>query len=283
MSAEGQRPLQRLTTLRDDPAAAWLSTSGRLRVWLTAALGWGTFTLAVIAFKMIFFRALPFLFLVPGRFKYAAIGVLAVAIRPAVRRTILRQQSVRRAAVLRQSAPAEAVTIDDWSELDGAPEDQLVSVVGWAHARLRLPHPVAGEPCIGLALPCQQSYPGLFETSHDFDLVDETGRLLPIQVANARMLGEATVDLGGGDAQHLLVGSLDLPAGAMPSWHACLLRDGDPLLIVGFKKSIVDPSEHGLRQSPVRAAVGSSGSRPLLIFPINLPIDAERRAGSGWG
>jgi hypothetical protein len=279
MSAEGQRPLQRLTTLRDDPAATWLSTSGRLRVWLTAAFGWATFTLAVIAFKMVFFRALPFLVLVPGRFKYGAIGVLVVAIRPAVRRTILRRQSARRAVVLRQSAPAEALTVDDWGELEDAPEDQAVSVVGWARGRLRLPHPVAGQPCIGLALPCQQSYPGLFETSHDFDLVDETGRSLPIQVANARLLGEASVDLGGGDAQHLLVGSLDLPAGALPSWHACVLRDGDPLLIVGFKKSIVDPGEHGLRQSPVRAAVASSATRPLLIFPI----DAERRAGSGWG
>src|ERR1035438_7190669 len=115
MPAESQRPLQRLTTLRDDPAAAWLSPPGRLRVWLTAALGWGTFTLAVIAFKLVFFRALPFLLLVPGRFKYAASGVLAVAIRPAVRRTILRQQSVRTAAILRQSAPAEVLSIDDWS------------------------------------------------------------------------------------------------------------------------------------------------------------------------
>ena len=58
-----------------------------------------------------------------------------------------------------------------------------------------------------------------------------------------------------------------------------LLRDGDPLLIVGFKRSMVDPNEHGLRQAPVRATVASSPPRPLLIFPIA----AERRVSSGWG
>lgn len=122
--------------------------------------------------------------------------------------------------------------------------------------------------------------PGVLETLHDFDLVDETGRSIPIQVADARMLGEPTVDLGGGDSQHVLIASLDLPAGANPSgWQAFVLRDGDPLLIVGFRKSMVDPNEHGLRQAPVRAGVASSPPRPLLIFPI----DAERRVSSGWG
>ncbi len=99
------------------------------------------------------------------------------------------------------------------------------------------------------------------------------------------MLGDPTVDLGGGDAQHVLIGSaLDLPPrGRHPSgWRAFVVRDGDPLLIVGFRRSMVDPTEHGLRQSPVRAAVASSPPRPLLIFPIA----AERRdaqPGVPWG
>jgi hypothetical protein len=282
MSNEGPRPLHRLTTLLDDPAAAWLSTAGRWRVGLTSVLGWGSFVVAMISLKIaisIFLHANPVLFFVPRRAVYVAIGLLIVAIRPVVRRAILQRRSVRIAASIRESAPAEALTIDDWAELENAPEDRPISVVGWAHARLRLPHPVAGEPCIGLALPCQQNYPGVLETMHDFDLVDEAGRSIPIQVADARMLGEPTVDMGGGDSQHVLIGSLDLPAGAIPSgWHAFVLRDGDPLLIVGFKKSIVDPAEHGLRQSPVRPAVASNPPRPLLIFPI----DAERRVSSGW-
>jgi hypothetical protein len=286
MPDEGRRPLQRLTPLRDDPASAWLSTAGRMRVGLTAVVGWGTFILAVIALKIglsIFLRSQPALFFVPRRLVYVGIGMLVVAIRPAVRRAILRQQSLRTADSLRRGAAAEALSVDDWDQLAGTPEDQPVSVVGWARARLRLPHPVAGEPCIGLALPCQQSYPGVLETLHDFDLVDEAGRSIPIQVADARMLGDPTVDLGGGDARHVLIGSLDLPAGATPSgWRAFVVRDGDPLLIVGFHRPVVDPTEHGLRHAPVRAAVASSPPRPLLIFPI----DAERRAaapGVPWG
>lgn len=283
MSNEGPRPLHRLTPLLDDPAAAWLSTAGRWRVGLTSVLGWGIFIVALILLKIaisIFLHSNPVLFFVPRRAVYVALGLLIVAIRPIVRRAILRRRSVRIAASIRDSAPAEALTIDDWTELENAPEDQPISVVGWAHARLRLPHPVAGEPCIGLALACQQDYPGVLETLHDFDLVDETGRSIPIQVADARMLGEPTVDLGGGDSQHLLVASLDLPAGAtLSGWHAFVLRDGDPLLIVGFKRSMVDPNEHGLRQAPVRATVASSPPRPLLIFPIA----AERRVSSGWG
>jgi hypothetical protein len=286
MPDEGQRPLQRLTPLRDDPAAAWLSTAGRLRVGLTAVLGWGTFAVAVMALDtalLVFLHSRPLLFFVPHRLIHVGIGILVVAIRPAVRRAILRQQSLRIADNLRRGAAAEALSIDDWDQLASTPDDQPVSVVGWARARLRLPHPVAGAPCIGLALPCQHRYPGVLETSHDFDLVDEAGRSLPIQVADARMLGDPTVDLGGGDAQHVLIGSLDLPAGATPSgWRAFVVRDGDPLLIVGFRRSMVDPTAHGLRQSPMRAAVASSPPRPLLIFPI----DAERRdaqPGVPWG
>lgn len=281
MSNEGPRPLHRLTPLLDDPAAAWLSRTSRMRVWFTGVLGWATFILIIWVLKVLVALALgPVLFLATRRLVYVLIGTGTLAIRPTVRRAILRRKSALVAAILRQTAPADALAIDDWSQLEQAPEDQLVSVVGWARARLRLAHPVAGEPCIGLAFPCQQAYPGVLETLHDFDLVDEEGRLIPIQVSDGRMLGDATVDLGGGHDQRLLVASLDLPAGANPTgWHAFVLRDGDPLLIVGFKKLMVDPNEHGLRQAPVRATIASSPPRPLLIFPI----DAERRVSSGWG
>ncbi len=283
MSTEVPRPLQRMTPLLEDPAAAWLSSAGRMRVGLTGVLGWGAFVVSVVTVKLLFsilMVSFPILFLLPRRLVYVPLGALILAVRPAVRRAILRQKSVRIAAWVRQTAPAEAQTIDDWTELASAPEDQLVSVVGWARARVRFPLPVAGEPCIGLALPCQQAYPGVLESLNDFDLVDEAGQSIPIQVAGGRMMGEANTDIGGGHEQRLLVASLDLPAGAAPAgWHAFVLRDGDPLLIIGFKKSVVDPTEPGLRQTPVRAALASNLPRPLLIFPI----DAERRVSSGWG
>lgn len=278
MPDEGRRPLQRLTPLRDDPASAWLSRAGRMRVGLTAVLGWSGFVIGLFAVRIalaLFLRSQAIGFLFPDRAISIGIGMLAVAIRPATRRAILRQQSFRRTDSLRRGAATAARSVDDWDQLATMPEDQPVSVVGWARARLRLPHLMGGEPCIGLALPCQQTYPGVLETLHDFDLVDEAGRTLPIQVADARMMGDPTVDLGGGDAQRVLIGSLDLPTGATPSgWQAFVVRDGDPLLIVGFHRPMVDPTEHGLRQSPMRAAVASSPSHPLLIFPL----DAERLA-----
>jgi len=291
MPSEVPRPLHRMTPLGDDPAAAWLSAGGRLRVGLTGVLGWGTFAVAVLtgylalrlAILGVFFRGLPRFFGLLRNLKYVPViltGMLVLAILPFVRRAILRRKSARLAASIRRSAPAEALTIDDWTELQNAPEDQPISVVGWARARSRLVHPVGGELCIGLALPCQQSYPGILETSHDFDLVDELGQSIAILVAGGRLMGEATADLGGGDARLLLVASLDLPSGATPSgWSAYLLRDGDPLLILGFKRSIADPTERGLRQLPARTAIASQAPRPLLIFPL----DAERRVGTGWG
>ena len=74
----------------------------------------------------------------------------------------------------------------------------LVSVVGWIRARQQLPEAVAGEPCIGLALACHQKYPGVLETLNDFDLIDEAGRAVLVQVTGARMLGASNVNLTDG-------------------------------------------------------------------------------------
>ena len=40
MTQEPRRPLHRLTPLRDDPAATWLTRPQRLRVALTGVFGW---------------------------------------------------------------------------------------------------------------------------------------------------------------------------------------------------------------------------------------------------
>jgi len=60
-----------------------------------------------------------------------------------------------------------------------------------------------------------------------------------------------------------------VPAG----WDAFVLRDGDPVMVVGFKQSAVDPTQASQRAAPMQATVGSLPSKPLLIFPIA----AERR------
>ena len=144
-----------------------------------------------------------------------------------------------------------------------------MSLVGWIKAHAKLPEPVAGQPCVGIALACHQRYPGVLETLSDFELVDEAGRTVPIQVAGARMLGESNVNLTNANERRLLIASLDLPVGAVATgWDAFVLRDGDPIMAVGFKQTALDPTQATLRAPAARPAVVSLATKPLLIFPI---------------
>jgi hypothetical protein len=163
------------------------------------------------------------------------------------------------------------VAVDDWGELEKVPDGSIVSLVGWARGRAHLAQQVAGQDCIGLAVPCQQKYPGVMETLHDFEIVNEPGLGVAVRADGARMVGEPNTNIGGGTNQLLLVASLGLPAGAvLSSWDAFAIRDGDPLMVVGFKRTLVDPEMFGIRQVPSRPELGSEPARPLLIFPIAL-------------
>jgi hypothetical protein len=191
---------------------------------------------------------------------------------PARRRAVLRRQSQRMSELVQVSPPAEAAKIDEWTQLAAEPDGRMVSLVGWARARSQLT--VEGEPCVGLALPCQQTYPGVLESVHDFDLVDEQENPLPIKVADGRLFGAPNVSLADGQHRRTLVASLDLPVGAvLAGWEAYVLRDGDPVMILGFKQTFADPAQHGGRQVPLQVSVGSTANQPLLIFPL----EAERR------
>ena len=117
-----------------------------------------------------------------------------------------------------------------------------------SEAHAKLPERVAGEPCVGIALACHQKYPGVLETLNDFELVDEAGRTVPIQVAGARMLGAPNVNLTNAHERRLLIASLDLPVGAVATgWDAFVLRDGDPVMAVGYKQTALDPTQASLR------------------------------------
>ena len=83
-----------------------------------------------------------------------------------------------------------------------------------------------------------------------------------------------SVNLTDGKARRLLIASLDLPTGAVATgWDAFVLRDGDPVMAVGFKQTALDPTQATLRAAPARSSVASMMPRPLLIFPLA----AERR------
>src|SRR4029077_4732378 len=93
-------------------------------------------------------------------------------------------------------------------------------------------------------------YSGLMETMQDFDLVDDQGRSLPIQAAGARLIARSNASILGDDVEgQLLISTLDLPLSVEPfPWDSYVLRDGDPIMVVGFKTTIVDPSQPGMRQ-----------------------------------
>ena len=277
---EQPRPLHRLTPLRDDPLGAWLSPSQRLRVTMTGWGGWMMFgVLQTMAWWLMVFLLADVLSVYDGRLPTVVVATAALALAWPMRRVVMRMRSRKMADLVRRSAPAEATAIDDFALLEDEPDGQLVSLVGWAQTRERLTQStaggggdglnVAGEACIGLAIACHQRYPGVLETSHDFNLVDETGNSVLVQMADARMLGASNVNLTNANARRMLIESLNLPVGAVATgWDAYGLRDGDPVMIVGFKQQAMDPTQHSLRGTPARAIVASMAPRPLLVFPI---------------
>jgi hypothetical protein len=271
---EQPRPLHRLTPLRDDPASEWLRWHER---WQARIAGAMVFVAYGIFIRVVYFCYLlsPLYFPGTGRLvAYSLWGLTAVLVWP-LRRLALRVRSREIAKLVRRRAPEEATAVDDWDQLAAQADGAAISLVGWVRGREYLAHPVGGERCVGLAVPCQKNYPGVMESLHDFDIVDEEGRTLLIQVAGGRLLGPSNVALSPGEnPDRLLIGSLDLPTGAvLSSWNALALRDGDPVLVVGFKAMQVDAMGFGLRQAPILPSLGSAPPRPLMIFPL----PAERR------
>jgi hypothetical protein len=138
---------------------------------------------------------------------------------------------------------------------------------------LRLNTPVGGEPAVGVAISCQSTFPGVLEAMHDFELCDEAGRTILVQMADARTFGTPNVALDGRELQ-VLFGTLDVPTGVTVSaFTVHALREGDPVMVVGFKRTVVDSEGASLRGEGERLAMGSMSPCPLLVFSI----EAERR------
>jgi hypothetical protein len=123
------------------------------------------------------------------------------------------------------------------------------------------------------------------ESVNDFDLVDEDGRALPIRVADARLIGPSNTIVQASDLEgQMVISSLDLPLAVEPlGWDVLAVRDGDPVMVIGFKTTIVDGGEAGARQAPVRTAIASAPPCPMLIYPIagGGPRPGSSPAGGG--
>lgn len=265
---ERPRPLHRLTPLGDDPIAGWLGTSTTGSIVMVGFVLWAAYAFTWASLIVFLPFALGVFGLLIRRLIWVFSALTGASLFPGMRRAVVRARNNRLQRLVRSAAAAQAVQVDDWSTLDREPDGRAVSVVGWVQGRHQLATPVGGEPCVGIALGCVQTYPGVVESVHDFDLVDDDGRVMPIRVAGGRLLGEPNARVFANAEGRLLVASLDLPAGAVSTSEALVLRDGDALMVIGFKTTLVDPSEVGIRQAPVRTALGSAESRPLLLYPI---------------
>ena len=272
-SEQTVRPLHRMTPLRDDPAMAWLSSGERLRIDALGWFLWAAFVVITFVVRQIVHAAI-FIFVTPmfsGRISIVIVGGLAAMMAPGIRRSILRVKNGRMESLLRRQANEFAA--DDWAALENAPNDTVVSTVGWVRGRQHLSKPIGGEPAVGVGIPCQHRFPGVFESLHDFELVDEEGRSILIQASEGRMFGTPNVALDSHELRHLYA-DLGIPSGATNSgWHIHSLRSGDPVMVVGYKQTVIDPSEPSFRGPQGRLALASSPPCPLMIFTLA----AERR------
>jgi hypothetical protein len=262
-----------MTPLRDDPALAWLSSGERLRIDALGWFLWAAFVVITFVVRQIVHAAI-FVFVTPifsGRISIVIVGGLAAMMAPGIRRSILRVKNGRMESLLRRQANEFAA--DDWAALENAPNDTLVSTVGWVRGRQHLSKPIGGEPAVGVGIPCQHRFPGVFESLHDFELVDEEGRSILIQASEGRMFGTPNVALDSHELRHLYA-DLGIPSGATNSgWHIHSLRSGDPVMVVGYKQTVIDPSEPSFRGPQGRLALASAPPCPLMIFTLA----AERR------
>ena len=271
-------PLHRLTKLKDDPAARWLSSGGRTMVTLK---GWGVWVAYWISLRVLWL-VLEWLietFLhVSGRVMFISLpGLITAMVGAALLLPIryfvvvLRSRSI--AARAKAEATARSTAVDDLKTLDAEPDGRVVSLVGWVRGHAYLMHRAGGHQAAGLALHCRGQQ--LVETLHNFDVVDEAGDTALVVAAGARLLGAPNVQLSRASTDdRALVNSLDLPAGVVPTyWNAFVVRDGDPVMVIGTKTTVQDLTELQYGRPAARTALGSTPEVPLLIFPLA----AERR------
>lgn len=278
--------LHRLTRLDDDPAAGWLEPIDRAIILVK---GWAVWPLYLVLGRLVYLSFHYVIATASGAYDLAQVqrymgipmsipGLLTAATMAALlqptRRFVVRVRA-RAVAKMAREAADRALPIDDLSALEAEPDDRVVSLVGWVRGTGYVDHPVSGQRAVGLALPCQDGLPFVMETLHNFELVDEAGNAALVITGDGRLLGPSNVQLSRASADdRQLLHSLNLPATTVPTdWNATVVRDGDPVLVVGAKTTIQDLSQLQFDRAASRPALASARRRPLLVFPL----EAERR------
>jgi hypothetical protein len=269
-------PLHRLTPLSDDPAAGWLSGAARFAVTMRGWALWGAFYLFIFGERL----ALRYLIdtlvgiHIPRLPLLISAATWAALLIP-MRRAVVAFRASATGVKARAAAAAQALALDDLRALAEEPDGRVVSLVGWVRGHGYLERLVDGQRAVGLAVRCQDTRAMVLETMQNFDLVGEAGDEALVVTSGGRLLGNTNVRLSRASLDDkMLVSSLELPTGAvLTDWNAFVIRDGDPVMVIGTKSTVQDLS--GLaRGGPVTCvAVTSAPSRPVLIFRL----DAERR------
>jgi hypothetical protein len=276
-------PLKRLTPLREDPAAEWLTAAGRFAVTVRGSTAWVAYGL-FIAFEWLCARyalgtllglgSETLMFIPMPNVPVIVAAATAIALYVPTRRAVIALESSATGAKARATALRQALAVDDLAALGAEPDGRVVSLVGWVRGHAYLQQPVDGKRAVGLTLRCQDTYPFVLEILQNFDLVGEMDDEALVVTVGGRLLGKTNVRLQrGGYDDKVLVSSLDLPMTAiLTDWNAFVVRDGDPVMVVGTKTTIQDLAQARGRAT-ARVAVASAPSRPLLVFPLA----AERR------
>ena len=106
MTQEPRRPLHRLTPLRDDPAATWLTRRQRLRVAMTGVFGWIGFS---IFLNMMWWAQVLLMYgvlrMVDHRLPSVLTIMAGIALVWPARRMIMRRRSAKMAELVRDGSP----------------------------------------------------------------------------------------------------------------------------------------------------------------------------------
>ena len=150
---------------------------------------------------------------------------------------------------------------------------------GTVHHRVDLDLDFGGEQG-ARPLPAVRKYDHLiYEAACDFDLVDERGDVLRVEVARAALVASPAERDDHGWAPVERLRRLDGPAEALEHLRTLTLRksaaghtrlrDGDRVTVYGWKSAFVDPTitERLERETPLRTVLRSSPEERLLIFP----------------
>jgi hypothetical protein len=185
----------------------------------------------------------------------------------------------------------------DIKRLKNEPDGELVHVKGRIKLREKVPGKLGGEGVYRRLRVTVGDTRLVHEAAADFHLIDESGEMIMVQTAGARLVApEPEMKPLAGEVLALLK-SLKLPPKAeraVMEWEfrfktgkpmsavsggELVLADGQMVEIVGYKSRAVDFSmEHLERETPLRATLRGGKELPLLISPLTGDDAASNRS-----